>query len=108
MQIDLQRLTIDDDLNITKEDILNDLKGSFKRIEIDGVHVADVLLDDYNQYENVTGKDPIDAIKKICKEDLPMAKMMYPDQDDVDLVGFIFSEKLYKAIKKKQRQVDRS
>ena len=105
MRLDLNEMQIDEELGLTPEDIKRDLKGAFKRIVIDGQHMADVLTDDYNQYQNVTGKSPEEAIKKIYLKELPGARMQYPNKDDVDIVGYLFSEKLYKAIRKRHERI---
>lgn len=107
MNIDLSQMKIDVDPDFTAENVRQDLKGAFKQIFIEGIHMADVLTDDYNQYQNVTGKDPDDAIRKIYLKELPNLRTIYPGRDDVDIVGYLFSEKLYNAIRKRHEQLQK-
>ena len=103
MHIDLQELTIDEELGITIEDVKKDLTKAIKRVYIDGKPAADVLSEDYAQYRSVTGKDPDETIKKIMEHDLENVRPLYPGMDDLDIVGFLFSEKFYKAVKKRHK-----
>ena len=105
MHINLNEMQIDKSLGLSLEDIKADLKGSFKRVVIDGIHMADVLTDDYNQFQNVVGKDPDEEISRIYWTKLPGYKEVYRDMKDPDIVGFLFSEKFYSILKKKDKML---
>ena len=103
MYINPQELKIDENLGLTKEDIQKDLSKAMKRIYINSIPVADVVADDYFQYKNVTGEEPDHALKKIIEKDMDRGRELYPGRDDLDIAGFLFSEKFYKAVKKRHK-----
>ncbi len=106
MKFVLEEMQIDQSLGLTAEDIKKDLKGSLKRIVLDGCHMADVLADDYNQFENVTGKDPDEVIRRIYTTRLDAFRPAFPNMDDVDIVGYLFSEEFYSALKKRSKKLN--
>lgn len=92
--ISKEKITVEDDLDVMPEEVVEALTGVIKEICCDNIHLATMTEYDYYEYPKLLGSTVEIAAKELYKDKEELLRKN-PGSSIPDIIGFILSERLY-------------
>ncbi len=92
--ISSEKITVEDDLDVMPEEVVEALTGVIKEIYCDNTHLATMTEYDYYEYPKLLGNTVETAAKELYKDKEELLRKN-PGSSIPDIIGYILSERLF-------------